>query len=218
MSKIPYKPIKRIFDLVFSILFLLLFSPLLLLVSLLIFLTDRANIFVKEPLRYGLGGKEFRMFKFRTMVPNAHMELLSNPKYAKIKDKWKKNSNKLKVNEDPRVTWIGRILRKTDIDELPQLLNVLVGQMSIVGPRPTYKTEIEEHLKKYPEDEKYLADIFKIRPGITGIWQVSGRNKISLHKRLPMEVEYAQNLDLIDDVKIFLKTPKVVLTRGGAYE
>lgn len=218
MSKIPYKPIKRIFDLVFSILFLLFFSPLLLLVSLLIFLTDRGNIFVKDPLRYGLGGKEFRMFKFRTMVPNAHMELLSNPKYAEIKDKWKKNSNKLRINEDPRVTWIGRVLRKTDIDELPQLLNVLVGQMSIVGPRPTYKTEIEEHLKKYPEDEKYLTDIFKIRPGITGIWQVSGRNKISLHKRLPMEVEYAQNLNLIDDVKIFLKTPKVVLTRGGAYE
>lgn len=218
MSKISYKAIKRVFDIVLSIVFLLLFSPLLLLATLLIFLTDRKGVFVKEPLRYGLGGKEFRMFKFRTMVPNAHMELLSNPKYFQLKDKWKKNSNKLRVDEDPRVTWIGRILRKTDVDELPQLLNVLVGQMSIVGPRPTYKTEIEEHLKKYPEDEKYLADIFKIRPGITGIWQVSGRNKISLHKRLPMEVEYAQNLNLLDDVKIFLKTPKVVLTRGGAYE
>ncbi len=218
MSKTSYKLIKRFFDILLSIFFLCFFSPLLLLVSLLIFLTDRKGVFVKEPLRYGLGGKEFRMFKFRTMIPDAHMELLGNPKYAKLKSKWQGNSNKLRVNEDPRVTWIGRILRKTDIDELPQLLNVLVGQMSLVGPRPTYKTEIEAHLKKYPKDEKYLKDIFLIRPGITGIWQVSGRNKISLHKRLPMEVEYAQNLNLIDDVKIFLKTPKVVLTRGGAYE
>lgn len=218
MSKISYKAIKRVFDIVLSIVFLLLFSPLLLLATLLIFLTDRKGVFVKEPLRYGLGGKEFRMFKFRTMIPDAHMELLGNPKYAKLKSKWEGNSNKLRVNEDPRVTWIGRILRKTDIDELPQLLNVLIGQMSLVGPRPTYKTEIEAHLKKYPKDEKYLKDVFLVRPGITGIWQVSGRNKISLHKRLSMEVEYAQNLNLIDDVKIFLKTPKVVLTRGGAYE
>ena len=218
MSKISYKAIKRVFDIILSIVFLLLFSPLLCLASLLIFLTDRKGVFVKEPLRYGLGGKEFRMFKFRTMIPNAYRELLGNPKYAKLKSKWERNSNKLRVNEDPRVTWIGRILRKTDIDELPQLLNVLVGQMSIVGPRPTYKTEIEAHLKKYPKDEKYLKDIFLIRPGITGIWQVSGRNKISLHKRLPMEVEYARNLNFCDDFKILIKTPKVVLTRGGAYE
>ena len=218
MSKISYKAIKRVFDIILSIVFLLLFSPLLLLASLLIFLTDRKGVFVKEPLRYGLGGKEFRMFKFRTMIPNAHRELLENPKYRRLKEKWEKNGNKLKVDEDSRITWIGKILRKTDIDELPQLLNVLIGQMSLVGPRPTYKTEIEAHLKKYPKDEQYLKYIFMISPGMTGIWQVSGRNDISLHKRLAMEATYARNLNFLTDLKILLKTPKIVLSREGAYE
>jgi lipopolysaccharide/colanic/teichoic acid biosynthesis glycosyltransferase len=181
-------------------------------------LTDGKNIFVKEPLRHGYGGKEFRMFKFRTMIPNAHRELLENPKYKELKVKWEKNDNKLRIDEDLRVTWIGEILRKTDIDELPQLVNVLVGQMSLVGPRPTYKTEIEAHLKKYPKDEQYLKYIFMISPGITGIWQVSGRNDISLHERLAMEAKYAKNLNFLTDLKILLKTPKIVLSREGAYE
>ncbi len=218
MSGISYRVVKRIFDITISFSLLIFFSPLFLLVSILIFLTDRQNIFVKEPLRYGLNGKEFRMFKFRTMIPNAHRELLENSKYEELKIKWEKNGNKLRVNEDPRVTWIGRFLRKSDIDELPQLVNVMIGQMSLVGPRPTFKTEIESHSKKYPKDKKYLKHIFGVRAGMTGIWQVSGRNDISLHERLFMEAEYAKNLNFISDLKILLKTPKIVLTREGAYE
>ena len=218
MSGTPYKVVKRILDVILSFSLLVFFLPLLLLVSILIFLTDGKNIFVKEPLRHGYGGKEFRMFKFRTMIPNAHRELLENPKYKELKVKWEKNDNKLRIDEDLRVTWIGEILRKTDIDELPQLVNVLVGQMSLVGPRPTYKTEIEAHLKKYPKDEQYLKYIFMISPGITGIWQVSGRNDISLHERLAMEAKYAKNLNFLTDLKILLKTPKIVLSREGAYE
>lgn len=218
MSKTPYKVIKRVLDIVVSFTLLIFFSPLFLFLSILILLTERESVFVEEPLRYGLNGKEFRMFKFRTMIPNAHRELLENPEYKELRGKWEKNGNKLKVNEDPRVTWIGKILRKTDIDELPQLMNVLVGQMSLIGPRPTYKTEIENHLKKYPKDEKFLKEIFKVRPGITGIWQVSGRNNIPLHERLPMEANYAKNLNFNEDLTIFIKTPKIVLTREGAYE
>ena len=218
MSGIPYKVVKRVLDVILSLFLLILFSPLLLLVSILIFLTDGKNIFVKEPLRHGYGGKEFRMFKFRTMIPNAHKELLENPKYKELKVMWEKNDNKLRIDEDSRITWIGKILRKTDIDELPQLLNVLIGQMSLVGPRPTYKTEVEKHLKKYPKDGKYLKYIFMMSPGITGIWQVSGRNDISLHKRLAMEAKYAKNLNFLTDLKILLKTPKIVLSREGAYE
>lgn len=218
MSKTPYKVIKRGLDIGISFILLIFLLPLFLLISILILLTERERVFVEEPLRYGLSGKEFRMFKFRTMIPNAHRELLENPEYKELRRKWEKNGNKLKLNEDSRITWIGKILRKTDIDELPQLMNVLVGQMSLIGPRPTYRSEMEEHLKKYPEDEKFLKEIFKVRPGITGIWQVSGRNNISLHERLPMEANYAKNLNFLDDFKIFIKTPKVVLTREGAYE
>jgi len=218
MSGTPYKVVKRILDVILSLSLLIIFLPLLLCVSILIFLTDGKNILVKEPLRHGYDGKEFRMFKFRTMIPNAHKELLENPKYKELKVMWEKNDNKLRIDEDSRITWIGKILRKTDIDELPQLLNVLIGQMSLVGPRPTYKTEVEVHLKKYPEDKKHLKYIFMISPGITGIWQVSGRNDISLHKRLAMEAKYAKNLNFLTDLKILLKTPKIVLSREGAYE
>ena len=218
MSKMPYKIIKRFLDTILSLLLLVFFFPFFLLISFLIWLEDRNEVYVKDPLRIGLHGKEFHMYKFRTMIPNAHREILENPKYADLKKKWEENGNKLKIDEDVRITPVGRILRKTDLDELPQLVNVLIGQMSIVGPRPTYKDELERHLKDNPQDEKYLKDIFTVRPGITGLWQVSGRNKIPFGKRLKMDAEYAKKQNIFLDMKILLKTPYVVLTRKGAYE
>ena len=218
MLKTLYKISKRLLYIIFSLFLLILFLPLLLLVSFLIWISDRGDIFVKEPLRRGLDGEEFRMFKFRTMIPNAHKELIENPNYATLKKEWEKNGNKLSTKEDIRVTWIGRILRKTDVDELPQLINVLWGEMSLVGPRPTYTYEMKEHLRKYPEDIKYLENIFTVRPGMTGIWQVSGRNKIPFHKRLIMDSKYVDQMNLFTDIMILLKTPYIVLTRKGAYE
>jgi lipopolysaccharide/colanic/teichoic acid biosynthesis glycosyltransferase len=218
MSKMPYKIIKRVSDIILSLLLLILFSPFLLLVSFLIWLGDRNEICVKDPLRIGLGAKEFRMYKFRTMIPNAHREILENPEYADLKKKWEGNGNKLKIDEDIRITKIGKLLRKTDLDEFPQLVNVLMGHMSIVGPRPMYKDELERHLKDQPEDGKYLKNILSVRPGITGLWQVSGRNEIPFGKRLKMDSKYAQEQNFLLDVKILLKTPYVVLTRKGAYE
>jgi undecaprenyl-phosphate galactose phosphotransferase len=218
MSKMPYKIIKRVSDIILSLLLLILFSPFLLLASLLIWFGDRSEICVRDPLRIGLGGKEFRMYKFRTMIPNAHREILENPEYEDLKKKWEVNGNKLKIEEDIRITKIGRLLRRTDLDELPQLVNVLMGHMSIVGPRPMYKDELERHLKTNPEDEKYLNNILSVRPGITGLWQVSGRNEIPFGKRLKMDAEYSQEQNLLLDMKILLKTPYVVLTRKGAYE
>ena len=110
--------IKRIFDILFSAVILIVLFPLLLICSLTIFLTDRKEIFVKEPLRLGRNG-EFKMYKFRSMIPNAHSEIESNPKYKELKKKWQEKDGKLKLSEDPRITWIGKIIRKTDIDELP---------------------------------------------------------------------------------------------------
>lgn len=218
MSKTLYKLLKRFFDILLSSFLLLFLTPLFLIVAILIYFSDKGSIFVKEPLRLGLNGREFRMFKFRTMIPNGHMELLTNPSYKILKQKWMRNGNKLRIDEDIRITRIGKILRRTDIDELPQLLNVFLGQMSLVGPRPSYNNEVIEHLKKYPEDSKYLDAIWGILPGITGIWQVSGRNEISLHKRLIMEAEYSKDLNFLTDIIILLKTPFVVFNRKGAYE
>jgi exopolysaccharide production protein ExoY len=218
MSKMLYRKIKRICDFLSSIILLILFSPFLFLIAITIFILDKGEICIKDPLRLGLRGREFRMYKFRTMIPNAHNEILNNPEYAGLKKQWETNGNKLKVAEDTRITPVGRFLRKTDLDELPQIINVLKGQMSLVGPRPMYKDEVLRHLKKNPEDEKYLEDIFKVRPGITGIWQVSGRNKIPFRERLRMDTEYVKNQNLFTDFKILLKTPYVVLTRKGAYE
>ncbi len=218
MSKMPYKIIKRVSGIILSLFLLILFSPFLLLVSFLIWLGDRNEICVKDPLRIGLGGKEFRMYKFRTMIPNAHREILENPEYADLKKKWEVNGNKLKIEEDIRITNIGKFLRRTDLDELPQLVNVLMGHMSIVGPRPMYKDEVERHLKNNPGDEKYLKSVLSVRPGITGLWQVSGRNEIPFGKRLKMDSKYAQEQNFLLDVKILLRTPYVVLTRKGAYE
>jgi lipopolysaccharide/colanic/teichoic acid biosynthesis glycosyltransferase len=226
MSKTLYKKIKRFLDILFSLLLLTLFSPLFLLITAAIWITDRCEICIRDPLRIGLNGSKFRMYKFRTMHVNAHDEILNNPKYAKLKKKWETNGNKLKIEEDPRITKVGRLLRKTDLDELPQLINVLKGEMSLVGPRPMYEDEIIRFMKKNTKGGKYsneklkqyLKNISKVRPGITGMWQVSGRNEIPFDERLRMDSEYAQSQNFWDDFKILLKTPYIVLTRKGAYE
>ncbi|MHC1716392.1 MAG: sugar transferase [Candidatus Dojkabacteria bacterium] len=218
MLKIFYRIAKRFFDIIISFLLLLLLSPLLLIMFLLIKLQDNGEVFVNEPIRLGLNGMEFRMYKFRSMISNAHQEILNNPEYSELKRKWEKNSGKLRLSEDSRVTFLGRILRKTDMDELPQLLNVLKGEMSLIGPRPMYKLEIEKHLVKYPKDRKAIEKISTVRPGMTGLWQVSGRNDIPFKDRIKMESEYAEKYNLLLDSKIALLTPYVVLTRKGAYE
>ena len=213
-----YRRSKRILDIVFSLLLLIILSPILLLISFLVLITDGHEVFVKEPLRLGMKGKEFKMYKFRTMIPNAHSEIENNPMYAKTKEKWIKHDGKLKISEDQRITWIGKILRKTDIDELPQLLNVIRGEMSVVGPRPMYMGEVNRYLAKNSLGRKYIKRTLRIRPGMTGIWQVSGRNEIKFKDRVVLESKYAAHINFKDDLKIFFKTPLVVLTRKGVYE
>lgn len=214
----PYKAIKRLLDILISTLLIILLLPLLSLISLAIFIQDRGLVFVTNPMRIGQKGRKFFMYKFRTMIPNAHEEIIENPKYIQLKEKWQQNGNKLKIEEDTRITPLGKLLRKTDIDELPQLINVLIGNMSLVGPRPMYLFEIKNNLEKYPKDKEYIKQIFTVKPGITGIWQVSGRNKISIHKKIQMEAKYAKSTSFHEDIKILFKTPYIVLTRKGAYE
>ena len=218
MSKTFYRKSKRILDIIVSLLTIIITSPVLLLSTLLIWFTDRKEVFVKEPLRIGLHGKEFKMLKFRTMIPDAHNKIQNDPEFKDLKDTWIKKDGKLKISEDRRITWIGKILRRTDIDELPQLFNVFMGDMSLVGPRPMYDGEIARYLGKFPEGKKYLRRIQRVRPGLTGIWQVSGRNEIRFKDRVILEAKYASNVNMKEDLKIFLETPFVVLTRKGVYE
>ncbi len=218
MLKMLYRRVKRLFDIVISLFLLMLLSPLLIIIAFLIKIEDGGSIFAEKPLRIGLGGKEFFMYKFRTMIPNAHDEIHNNSSNANIRKEMVKNSMKIPLSEKKIYTRIGVFLRRFDLDELPQLINVLEGEMSLVGPRPLYQLELDEHYKEYPLDKQWVKEIVTIRPGITGIWQVSGRNNIRLSVRLVMDVKYCRELNLFTDIKILLLTPYVVLTRKGAYE
>ncbi len=207
IQKIPIW--KEIFDRIFAILALLLSIPLMVGISLIIKLTDKGPIFFKQK-RVGFRGKPFYVIKFRTMYPDAEKrlkELLE--KDPKAREEWEKY---WKLKNDPRITPIGKFLRKTSLDELPQFFNVLKGEMSVVGPRPV----VEEELKKFYKDKaKYYISV---KPGITGYWQVEGRSDIeNYEKRVEMDVWYVKNMSFWLDLKIILKTIWVMLTGKGAY-
>ena len=189
---------KSIFDKTLALFLIILFSPIYIVVSLLIFLKMGSPILFRQK-RPGYKEKIFGIYKFRTMTNE-------------------KDANGNLLPDDKRLVGIGKFIRSTSLDELPQLFNVLKGDMSLVGPRPTYDYEIVQHLKEYPKDKRFLKQIYTIRPGITGIWQVSGRNNIKLHDRFKMDAKYVREMNFLIDLKILLKTPFVVITRKGAYE
>jgi len=199
---------KRCFDLVFASLILVAITPLLLTIAFLVWIQDgESSFYIQE--RVGRGGKRFKVIKFRSMIKNAH-ELLEKWKKEnpEIWEEYKNNNNKLR--NDPRMTSIGKWLRKTSMDELPQLLNVIKGDMSLVGPRPLLAHELRE----YGEAAYFYL---QARPGITGIWQISGRSKTSFQDRANLDSWYIRNWSLWYDVYILLRTIKVVLHRDGAY-
>lgn len=206
--------IKRSIDIVLSIILIIFFSPIALITAIAIRLETPGPIFADTPPRVGKNGKPFRLYKFRSMIANAHNLLRTDPKLAKLFEEYKKNSYKL-VN-DPRVTGVGKFIRKHSIDELPQLVNVLKGEMSIVGPRPYYPDELEEQQKKYPNTKKYVQEVMDVKPGITGLWQTSGRSEINFDKRIEMDAQYARKKSLMLDLMIMIKSPIVMITGKGA--
>ena len=208
------KYIKRIIDILGSLLGIVLFSPIMILTSIWIKIVSPSGpVLADIPNRVGKDKKPFRFYKFRSMYPNAH-ELLK--KDAELYDKYVKNNYKLSADEDPRLIKGGKFLRKSSIDETPQFFNVLKGEMSIVGPRAYYFDEIENQLKRFPEAKKYIDEVMKVKPGITGLWQVSGRSDIGFVDRVKLDAEYAKKMSLLYDLMIILKTPYVVLTGKGA--
>lgn len=182
--------LKRITDIFFSVIILVISSPILLLAAVAVKLDSKGPVFFIQE-RTGYKGKLFRMIKFRGMVTNA---LEIGPELTQV--------------DDPRLTRSGKFLRRTSIDEIPQFINVLLGDMSIIGPRP----EIPSITEKYTNEQK---KVFDFKPGITGYSQINGRQTLSPDQRVKMEIEYYTNESFFSDLKILLKTPKVVLTNEG---
>jgi undecaprenyl-phosphate galactose phosphotransferase len=200
--------IKRTIDIVGSLFGLIVLSPLLLTVALIIKLTSPGKVIFSQE-RIGKNGKRFRIYKFRSMYPDAEERLkhiLATDPEARAE--WE---TKRKLSNDPRITPIGKFIRKTSIDELPQLINILKGDLSIVGPRPVSAEEIETF---YKENRVYY---YTVRPGLTGLWQVSGRSNTDYNYRVQTDAWYVENWSLWLDMVIILKTFEVILKREGAY-
>lgn len=198
---------KRIIDMVGATALTLIFSPLMLAVAGALLATGGQVVY--QPPRIGRDGKPFRMYKFRTMVVNADAKLeeflARNPA---LRAEW---NEKQKLLHDPRVTRFGRFLRHTSLDELPQLLNVIRGEMSLAGPRPVTHAELREH---YGAAARYYI---AVKPGITGLWQVSGRSDLTYQQRVNLDVHYVHYYTLWLDARILLRTIWVVLTGKGAH-
>ncbi len=205
---ISYAEQKRILDLVVSIGLLLAFVPIWIIIPILILLDSPGPVFFVHK-RVGKNGKPINLYKFRSMVANAD-EIL-HKKDSELLKKFKEGDWKLE--NDPRITKLGKILRSLTIDEFPQIVNVLKGEMSVVGPRAYVERELQEQQEKYPETRPLIADILSVKPGITGPWQTSGRNEIPFNVRAKMDAEYARQKSIINDIKILLKTPKAMISK-----
>ena len=210
-----YEIIKRSLDFFGALFLLIVFSPTMLIVAIAIILDTDGPIFADIPDRVGKNHKMFKLYKFRSMIPNAQNLLMTDSRLKKLFCEYKKNNYKLK--DDPRVTRVGSFIRKHSIDEFPQLINVLIGNMSLVGPRPYYEFEVKEQTEKFPVAKKAFEDVLTVKPGITGEWQVSGRSEVEFDKRIFLDAKYAKQKSIINDIVILLKTPLVVITGKGAY-
>jgi len=205
---------KRCIDILGSLVIGIVFLPVCFITAIAIKLDSQGPVFADTPERVGKDGKPFKLFKFRSMIINAHQLLRKDPKMAKLYQEYKHNSYKLK--NDPRVTHVGAFIRKHSIDEIPQLINVFRGDMSLVGPRPYYPDEITEQQKKYPHTKKLVKVVFSARPGVTGYWQVSGRSEVNFDKRIQMDADYVLKRSLTLDILILLKTPWAMISGKGA--
>ena len=202
-ESILYSVTKRLIDIVGSLCGIILLSPLFLIVAILIKLEDpKGKVFFAQE-RNGRYPKTFKMYKFRSMVHNAE-ELLKD-----LMDRNEQTGPVFKINDDPRITKVGKFIRKTSIDELPQLFNVLKGDMSLVGPRPAIPREVEQY-------NSYQMQRLAVKPGLTCIWQVSGRNNIGFDEWVEMDIEYIKTRNLWLDIKLIFKTVGVLFGDDNA--
>lgn len=202
---------KRTLDIFSSIFLLIIFSPVFLIVIILIKKSSPGSTFFKQK-RITKGKKEFWMYKFRSMYIGDNDKRLRED-YPELWKKYKDSGWKLSMKEDPRITPIGKIIRSLSIDEFPQLINVLKGEMSLIGPRAYREEELKEYSGKYPKTQKYIKDIRSVKPGITGLWQTSGRNKLNFQQRAELDSFYIRNRSIRQELIIILKTPFAMFSR-----
>jgi len=203
-----YPGIKRIIDIFLAVSLAILFLPFWIIIPLVIWL-DSGRPTIYKHTRIGRNNKKFWLYKFRTMIKDADEILYKKNK--KLLKKFKKHD--FKLANDPRITKLGRLLRNLTIDEFPQLWNVLKGEMSMIGPRAYIETELKAQTKKYPQTKSMIKQVLKIKPGITGSWQTSGRNIIPFDKRVEIDLNYANNYNFWMDLLILLKTPLAMLSK-----
>lgn len=203
MSLKIYSLFKRIFDVVSSTLLLIILSPLFLILIILVKLDSKGPVFFGHK-RIGYKGETISVYKFRSMVQNAEEVLRNFTPEQKVE--FEKN---FKLDDDPRVTKIGAFLRKTSLDELPQLINIIKGDMSVVGPRPIVQKEVVKY-------GKYADKLFSVKPGLTGFWQANGRSDTTYDERVQMDMYYIDNRSTLLDIKILFKTVIAVIRKEGA--
>ena len=207
-QNIAYRFVKRFIDIIAGLVGVILLIPITIIVEIIrIVKKENDGPLFYEQLRIGKNGKQFRMYKYRSMCMNADDRL---KEYLEENEEARKEYKKYKkLKNDPRITKVGKVLRATSLDEFPQLINVLIGNMSLVGPRPYLPREQKEM-------GEYYSGITKVKPGITGPWQIRGRSKITFEDRLKMDLEYANKSSLKRDVKILGKTFTKVIDKDGA--
>lgn len=203
-----YEAQKRILDVVVATILLVGFLPFWIVVPLLILFDSGWPVFFVHE-RVGKDGKTIKLFKFRSMIQGA--DDLLHKKDRELLQKFK--AGDWKLENDPRITKLGRVLRSLTIDEFPQLLNVLRGEMSMIGPRAYVRKELEDQTKRYPETKELIPVILSVKPGITGPWQVSGRNDIPFIQRAHLDADYARQKSIWNDILILLKTPRAMISR-----
>ena len=202
-KKQTYIKVKRLLDCILATIALIILSPIYLIIAIAVKIDSKGPVFFKHT-RIGKNGKIIKIYKYRTMVANAE-ELIKKFTPEQMKE-YKEN---FKLENDPRITKVGKFLRKTSLDELPQLLNIIQGDLALIGPRPVVKRELE----KYGENTgKFLS----VTPGLTGNWAASGRSNTTYEERIEMELWYVDHISFITDVKIFFKTIIAVIKKEGA--
>lgn len=214
-----YEVVKRTIDIIASVILIIIFSPIMLITAICIALSSPGPVLVEKNnshmKRLGKNGKMFRLYKFRSMMVEADKLEKTDPRFRSVYIEKHTRGNYKPMN-DPRVTKVGKFIRIHSIDEMPQLLNVLKGEMSLVGPRAYLPDELEEQQERFPGTEKYVKEMLSAKPGITGYWQVTGRSQVNFDKRIEMDAFYARKKSILLDLLIILKTPWVMLSGQGA--
>lgn len=224
MNDFLYQPIKRLVDIFFSLVLAVVFLPVWIIIPILMKLEEPGAPIIYAPKRVGKDGKTFSIYKFRSMKMLKDKD--GKPVHAfnfwkqnpELFEKYKKSGWKLSLEEDPRITKVGKFTRQTSIDEMPQVFNILKGDMSLVGPRAYVQSkdepEIEDAIKRYGQGIKKYIDLSQsVKPGLTGVWQVSGRNDIGWDERVKMDAAYAQRKSIFEDIAIILKTPFAMISK-----